>query len=77
MADESRPGFNDPIGRERPAYHPPLPPDAPQSVSTATVSSREADGRLIDMVGGQLITVAREMSSFKNVAYYCRPVLYA
>lgn len=37
----------------------------PQTVqSTSSVTSREADGRLLDIVSGQLLTVARTLSHF-------------
>lgn len=37
----------------------------PQTVqSTSSVTSREADGRLIDIVSGQLLTVARALNRF-------------
>lgn len=55
---------NDPTGRERPQYPPPLPPESPKAVSNSSVNSREADARLIDMVSGQMLTFAREMSKF-------------
>jgi len=55
---------NDPTGRERPQYPPPLHPESPKAVSNSSVNSREADARLIDMVSGQMLTFAREMSKF-------------
>lgn len=59
----SRPGYNDLTGQERPDYTPPIP----QNNNSATNVSREADGKLLDIVSGQLLTVARESSKMFSI----------